>query len=622
MRVLVVSGTGTGVGKTVVTAALAALARARGERVAVVKPAQTGVGPASRATSRRCAACPASSDLHELARFAEPLAPATAAAGPACRAWRPPTSPRRAAPRGPRPRARRGRRRPARAPRRRAAARSPTSRPMLGAPVLLVVRAGLGTLNETALACEALRARGLACAGVVIGAWPAEPDLAARCNLEDLPAYAGVPVVGRLPGGRRRARARGVPGDGAAAIIELEVTHDGGPRGGPRAGARARRGPAARTQVLAVLELPDDAVDEALELAHEVRMRWCGPEIEVEGIVSLKTGGCPEDCHFCSQSGPLREPGPGRAAGHPLARRGGAPDGDDGRDRVLHRRRRARARRAADGAGARGRRGHPRGGRHQRRLLARDPHARAGRRAARPRRAPLQPQPRDGPLALRQRSSPRTRGRSAGRRSSSSASSAWRSAAAGIIGMGETLAQRAELAAQLAALDPDEVPLNFLDPRPGTPFAHLPPSDAARRAARDRRLPARDAAHRPALRRRPRAHARRPRRPAGRGRRHQRDHRRQLPHDARAATRRTTSTCSRSCRCRSRRCRTPCERRGYCDGCGRPRDEGDHAALPRPPAPRPTRRASARGAARKLARPGAAAPATRRECVRCGLPPR
>jgi biotin synthase len=37
-------------------------------------------------------------------------------------------------------------------------------------------------------------------------------------------------------------------------------------------------------------------------------MRWCGPEVEVEGIVSLKTGGCPEDCHFCSQSGLFTSP--------------------------------------------------------------------------------------------------------------------------------------------------------------------------------------------------------------------------------------------------------------------------------------------------------------------------
>ena len=61
-------------------------------------------------------------------------------------------------------------------------------------------------------------------------------------------------------------------------------------------------------QVLAVLELPDERLEEALALAHEVRMRWCGPEVEVEGIVSLKTGGCPEDCHFCSQSGLFDSP--------------------------------------------------------------------------------------------------------------------------------------------------------------------------------------------------------------------------------------------------------------------------------------------------------------------------
>jgi biotin synthase len=43
----------------------------------------------------------------------------------------------------------------------------------------------------------------------------------------------------------------------------------------------------------------------------------------------------------------------------------------------------------------------------------------------------------------------------------------------GIIGMGESLEQRAEFAAELAELAPDEVPLNFLDPRPGTPFGDL-----------------------------------------------------------------------------------------------------------------------------------------------------
>jgi len=49
----------------------------------------------------------------------------------------------------------------------------------------------------------------------------------------------------------------------------------------------------------------------------------------------------------------------------------------------------------------------------------------------------------------------------------------------GIVGMGETPEQRAEFAAQLAELEPDEVPLNFLNPRPGTPFGDLPVMPAA-----------------------------------------------------------------------------------------------------------------------------------------------
>ena len=63
-----------------------------------------------------------------------------------------------------------------------------------------------------------------------------------------------------------------------------------------------------REQVLAVLQLPDDQLEDLLGLAHEVRMRWCGPDVEVEGIISLKTGGCPEDCHFCAQSGLFASP--------------------------------------------------------------------------------------------------------------------------------------------------------------------------------------------------------------------------------------------------------------------------------------------------------------------------
>src|SRR5215468_1895133 len=64
----------------------------------------------------------------------------------------------------------------------------------------------------------------------------------------------------------------------------------------------------AEPDVLALLRLPDDDIPAALDIAHEVRIRWCGPEVEVEGIVSVKTGGCPEDCHFCSQSGLFTSP--------------------------------------------------------------------------------------------------------------------------------------------------------------------------------------------------------------------------------------------------------------------------------------------------------------------------
>jgi dethiobiotin synthetase len=67
--------------------------------------------------------------------------------------------------------------------------------------VVVVVAAGLGTLNHTELTVDALRARGLTVRGLVVGAWPAEPDLAERCNLEDLPRVAGVPLLAVIPDG-------------------------------------------------------------------------------------------------------------------------------------------------------------------------------------------------------------------------------------------------------------------------------------------------------------------------------------------------------------------------------------------------------------------------------------
>lgn len=61
-------------------------------------------------------------------------------------------------------------------------------------------------------------------------------------------------------------------------------------------------------QLRALVELPDESVPALAALAHEVRLAWCGPEVEVEGILSAKTGGCPEDCHFCSQSAKFETP--------------------------------------------------------------------------------------------------------------------------------------------------------------------------------------------------------------------------------------------------------------------------------------------------------------------------
>jgi len=196
VRVLIVTGTDTGVGKTVVTAALAALARERDERVAVVKPAQTGVGPREAGDLEVVRRLSGVTDLHELVRYRDPLAPASA--GPGIRPERVAAAVARLADRdlvlveG-------------------AGGLLVRLHPdggtladvaaLLDAPVLVVVRAGLGTLNHTALTTEALAARGLACAGIIIGAWPTEPDLAAQRNVKDLETYAAARLRGRMPAG-------------------------------------------------------------------------------------------------------------------------------------------------------------------------------------------------------------------------------------------------------------------------------------------------------------------------------------------------------------------------------------------------------------------------------------
>jgi dethiobiotin synthetase len=224
--ILIITGTDTGVGKTITTAALAvrhagpALGAGEVERaVAVVKPAQTGVTadePGDLAEVERLTGL---TDLHEGIRLQDPLAPTTAArregvALPSVESHAKFVDD---------------------------LARTRDTVLVEGAGGVLVgldadgnnladlarhltmpfafvvvTRAGLGTLNHTGLTVEALRARGLPVEGLVIGSWPADPDLAEQCNVEDLPATTGVRIIARIPAGagllQREEFTRAAPG--------------------------------------------------------------------------------------------------------------------------------------------------------------------------------------------------------------------------------------------------------------------------------------------------------------------------------------------------------------------------------------------------------------------------
>ncbi|MFD0887888.1 ATP-dependent dethiobiotin synthetase BioD, partial [Streptosporangium algeriense] len=78
MSILVITGTDTGVGKTIVTAAVASLAKERGSSVAVVKPAQTGVGALDPGDLDDVIRLTGVTTTFELSRFPDPLAPAAA----------------------------------------------------------------------------------------------------------------------------------------------------------------------------------------------------------------------------------------------------------------------------------------------------------------------------------------------------------------------------------------------------------------------------------------------------------------------------------------------------------------------------------------------------------------
>lgn len=240
-----------------------------------------------------------------------------------------------------------------------------------------------------------------------------------------------------------------------------------------------------RSQVLEVLELGDDRLEETMLLAHEVRMKWCGPEVEVEGIISLKTGGCPEDCHFCSQSGLFASPVraawldiPALVEAAKQTAKTGATEfcivaavrGPDARllAQVAAGIEAIRNEVEIDIACSLG-------------MLDQDQVDQLAAMGVHRYNHNLETSRSYFPNVVtthtwEERWNTLRMVREAG----------MEVCCGGILGMGETLTQRAEFAADLTALEPDEVPLNFLNPRPGTPFGDLdvlPASDALRAVA-------------------------------------------------------------------------------------------------------------------------------------------
>ena len=220
--------------------------------------------------------------------------------------------------------------------------------------------------------------------------------------------------------------------------------------------------------------LPVEAAPALGALAHQVRLAWCGPTVEVEGIVSGKTGGCPEDCHFCSQSSrfdspvratPLLDPDELLAAAEETARLGAsefcivlAVRGPDERTlaRVIEMIPVIRERTGLNVAASLG-------------ILAADQARRLADAGLHRYNHNLETARSYFPEVVSTHTWEERRDTcrlvlEAGMELCCGA----------ILGMGESDEQRLELLAELREVGPTEVPLNFLNPRPGTPMATRP----------------------------------------------------------------------------------------------------------------------------------------------------
>lgn len=225
-----------------------------------------------------------------------------------------------------------------------------------------------------------------------------------------------------------------------------------------------------KEEVLQVLQIPEQRIPELLDLAHQVRLKWCGEEVEVEGIISLKTGGCPEDCHFCSQSGLFQSPV--RSAWLDIV----------GLVEAAKQTQKSGATEFCIVAAVKG---------PDERLMSQLEEAVAAIKSE----VDIEVAASVGILSQEQVDRLKAAGVHRYNHNLETARSffpnvvtthSWESrretlrmvaeagmevCSGGILGMGESLEQRAEFALDLAELNPTEVPMNFLDPRPGTPFA-------------------------------------------------------------------------------------------------------------------------------------------------------
>ena len=221
----------------------------------------------------------------------------------------------------------------------------------------------------------------------------------------------------------------------------------------------------------ALASLPDSAVPSLAAAAHEVRLASCGPTVEVEGILSAKTGGCPEDCHFCAQSSRFDSPV------------SAAPFLD--RDEILQAAKETAALGASEFCLVLAVRGPDE--RTLKRILNIVPAVRS--------ETGLNVAVSAGILDPGQAQRLADAGVHRYNHNLETARSffsqivtthtwdeRWRTCrevqaadmelcCGVLLGMGETQAQRLELIGQVVELDPAEVPINFLNPRPGTPLA-------------------------------------------------------------------------------------------------------------------------------------------------------